>query len=202
MPLSFQTPMDRAGDPDDETHDEPLSNGFHIYQAASVEELFGGTDEPEPRPSPVPRRPLQPAFVPREDIDKLHALIANAPRREQFPPFKAAPGKTHRHWWGLGADCCYIVVKAGYFLMACWIFAIGLPLMLLLLLSGGHLDMAYLFLGSLFGAYVDATPDRQYAFASQSTWVLVGLATVVAACRLPRFLDEVSEGLKTWRKVL
>jgi len=198
MPHSFQTPMDRAAEPEDE---EP-SNGFYLYSTEPVEVLFGGKDEPEPRPSSAPRRPLQPAFVPRDDIDELHALMAEAPRREQFPPFKAAPTKSRRHWWGLGADCCYIVVKAGYFLLACWIFAVGLPLMLLLLLSGGHMDMAFLFLGSLFGAFADATPDRQYAFASQSTWVLVGLATLVAACRLPRFLDDVSEGLKTWRKGL
>lgn len=135
------------------------------------------------------------------DIDKLHALIANAPRREDFPPFLTAAQRRRRHWWGLGADCCYIVIKAGLYLMACWVIAMGLPLMFLLLLTGGQMDKVLVFLGSLFGAFADATPDRQYAFASQANWVLVALATAVAAWRLPRFLDEVSEGLKTTRKM-
>jgi hypothetical protein len=116
------------------------------------------------------------------------------------PPRKSAP-PARRHWWGLAADGCYIMIRSGIFLMACWVIAMGLPLMFLLLLTGGQMDKGLVFLGSLFGAYADATPDRQYAFASQASWVLVALATAVAAWRLPRFLDEVSEGLKTTRKV-
>lgn len=129
-------------------------------------------------------------------------LIAAVEKGEDLPrpPGKLAP-PTRRQWWGLGADCCYIVLKAGIYLMACWVIAMGLPLMFLLLLCMGQLDMAFLFLGSLFGAFVDATPDRQYAFAHQASWVLVALATAVAAWRLPRFLDDVSKGLNTWRKV-
>ena len=93
------------------------------------------------------------------------------------------------------------MIKSGAYLMACWVMAMGLPLMFLLLLTGGQMDVTFAFLGSLFGAFVDATPDRQYAFASQATWLLIALATAVAAWRLPRFLGEVSDGLKTWRKV-
>ena len=95
--------------------------------------------------------------------------------------FPSAAQMKARRWWGLGADFCYILVKAGTYLMACWVIAMGLPLMFLLLLCMGQLDMAFLFLGSLFGAFVDATPDRQYAFAHQASWVLVALATAVAA---------------------
>jgi hypothetical protein len=101
---------------------------------------------------------------------------------------------------GLAADGCYIMIRSGIFLMACWVIAMGLPLMFLLLLTGGQMDVTFAFLGSLFGAFADATPDRQYVFANQSTWFLVALATAVAAWRLPRFLDEVSEGLKTLEK--
>lgn len=129
-------------------------------------------------------------------------LIAAIENGEDLPhPPRKLAQRQSRHWWGLGADCCYIVVKAGIYLMACWVIAMGLPLMFLLLLCMGQLDMAFLFLGSLFGAFVDATPDRQYAFAHQASWVLVAAATAVAAWRLPRFLDEVSKGLNTWRKV-
>lgn len=106
-----------------------------------------------------------------------------------------------RHWWGLGADCCYIVMKSGIYLMACWIIAMGLPLMFLLLLTGGQMDKVFLFLGSLFGAFGGATPDRQYIFAHEASWCLVALATAVAAWRLPRFLGDVSEGLETRRKM-
>ena len=179
------------------------ANGFYLFSNAPLDELLppNGTEGAD-QVAERPRRPLQPAFVPRDDIDTLHALIAEAPRREQFPPFKASAERPHRHWWGLGADCCYIVFKSGAYLMACWVIAMGLPLMFLLLLTGGRMDMTFAFLGSVFGAFPDATPDRQYAFASQATWLLLALATAVAAWRLPRFLDEVSEGLKSWRKVL
>lgn len=129
-------------------------------------------------------------------------MIAAVERGEELPrPPRRAAKSPRRHWWGLGADCCYIVIKSGLYLMACWIIAMGLPLMFLLLLTGGQMDKSLVFLGSLFGAYADATPDRQYAFAAQASWVLVALATAVAAWRLPRFLDEVSDGLKTTRKV-
>ena len=131
------------------------------------------------------------------------AIIAATQEGEDLPrpPRRAAP-KPPRHWWGIAADSCYIVVRSCAFLMACWVIAMGLPLMFLLLLTGGQMDMTFAFMGSLFGAFVSATPDRQYAFASQATWVLVALATAVAAWRLPRFLDEVSDGLKAGRKVL
>ena len=198
MPLNFETPMDRR----DEPEEEQPRNGFYLYSTEPLEVLFPeNDDEGVTRRYHYPDRPLQPNFVPHEDIDRLQALIANAPRREDFPPFLTAAQTRRRHWWGLGADCCYIVLKAGTYLMACWVIAMGLPLMFLLLLCMGQLDMAFLFLGSLFGAFVDATPDRQYAFAHQASWVLVALATAVAAWRLPRFLDEVSKGLNTWRKV-
>lgn len=129
------------------------------------------------------------------------AMIAAVERGEDLPRATRPAECPRRHWWGLGADCCYIVIKSGLYLMACWIIAMGLPLMFLLLLTGGQMDKSLVFLGSLFGAFADAPPDRQYAFASQVSTVLVALATAVAAWRMPRFLDEVSDGLKTTRKV-
>ena len=139
----------------------------------------------KPEPDWLPHGPTIAAIERGEDLPRL--------------PIRAAK-RPHRHWWGLGSDCCYIVIKSGAYLMACWVMAMGLPLMFLLLLTGGQMDMTFAFMGSLFGAFVDATPDRQYAFASQATWLLIALATAVAAWRLPRFLGEVSDGLKTWRK--
>lgn len=143
--------------------------------------------EAKPEPDWLPHAPIIAAVELGEDLPRPPRRVAPSPRR---------------HWWGIGADCCYILIKSGAYLMACWVIAMGLPLMFLLLLTGGKIDMAFLFLGSLFGTFADATPDRQYAFASEASWVLVSLATAVAAWRLPRFLDEVSEGLKSRRKVL
>ena len=113
----------------------------------------------------------------------------------------AQPAKRRLARWMLAADCCYIVIRATGFLMACWIMALGLPVMFVLLLTGGHLDMTFDLLGSALGGFVSATPDRRYAFASDATWVLVGLATVIAAWRLPRFLTAVTESLDAWKKL-
>lgn len=141
--------------------------------------------EAQPEPDWLPHAPIIAAVEQGEDLPR---------------PLRRAAPKPPRRWWGLAADGCYILVKSGIYLMACWVIAMGLPLMFLLLLTGGHMDMTFAFLGSLFGAFADATPDRQYAFASQSSWFLVALATAVAAWRLPRFLDDVSDGLKTLGK--
>ena len=146
---------------------------------------FDPDAEAKPEPDWLPRRPLIAAVEQGTDLPR--------------PPHCATPKPPH-HWWGIGADCCYIVIKSGIYLMACWVIAMGLPMMFLLLLTGGKLDLSFAFLGSLFGAFADAAPDRQYAFASRATWFLVALATAVAVWRLPRFLDEVSDGLKTRRK--
>lgn len=192
MPHYMQSPFDRKDEPDEA---EP-SNGFYLFSNAPLDELLPAKDtEASTQAAERPRRPLQPDFVPRKDIDKLHTLMANPPLREQFPWVPAALEKPQRRWWGLGADFCYLVIEAGAFLMVCWIMALGLPLMLLLLLSGGQLDMMFAFLGSLFGAYIEADPARQYGFASGASWCLIGLATAVAAWRLPRFLDRVTTGL-------
>lgn len=144
----------------------------------------------------------EPEPVPEPDWRPDPAILAAVEHGRDLPrPMRRPDHTPRRHWWGLGADCCYIVVKSGLYLMACWVIAMGLPLMFLLLLTGGRIDKGLVFLGSLFGAFAGATPDRQYAFAHQASWVLVALATAVAVWRLPRFLDEVSEGLKTTRKI-
>lgn len=144
----------------------------------------------EPEADWLPHYPTIAAVEQGHDLPCPHPRLRC--RREQSP---------RRHWWGLGADCCYIVIKSGIYLMACWIIAMGLPLMFLLLLTGGQLDKVFLFLGSLFGAFGGATPDRQYMFAHEASWCLIALATAVAAWRLPRFLVDVSEGLETRRKM-
>ena len=145
----------------------------------------------EPDDELAPEYQLSAAHHPNDNPDY------DVPRLRAVPP-----AKPPYHWWGLAADGCYIVLEAGKFLMACWVMALGLPLMFLLLLTGGQMDMVFTFLGSLFGGFADASPDRQYTFASQATWCLLALATAIAAWRLPRFLDVVSDGLNDWRKVL
>jgi hypothetical protein len=110
--------------------------------------------------------------------------------------------KRRRKWWGMAADCCYIAIEAGGFLLACWLMAMGLPLLLILVLSGGQLDMLFVFLGNLFGHFADADPGRKAAFSQDATYCLIGLATLIAGWRLPRFLNAVTETLSRERKVL
>lgn len=124
-----------------------------LHHHTPFDREYSGDHEPLDEPDWRPHTPLIAAVENGEDLPR--------PPRKPSPPAR-------RHWWGLGADCCYIVLKAGTYLMACWVIAMGLPLMFLLLLCMGQLDMAFLFLGSLFGAFVDATPDRQLGASRRS----------------------------------
>jgi hypothetical protein len=136
----------------------------------------------------------------RDTALKPAADAVHEPELERSPfDWPVVTKKKARHWWGLAGDGCYIMIEAGAFLMACWVMAMGLPLMFLLLLSGGQIDMMFAFLGTMFGAFAEASPDRQNSFASDATWCLVALATLIAALRLPRFLDSVAAKLDASR---
>lgn len=107
----------------------------------------------------------------------------------------AATSKPWKRWWGMAADCCYIVIAAGSYLLSCWMMALGLPLMLLLVLTGGNLDMVFVFIGELFGHFAATPQGLRVPFARDAAYCLIGLATAVAAVRLPRFLDRVTATL-------
>lgn len=68
MPLNFETPMDRR----DEPEEEQPRNGFYLYSTEPLDVLFPeNDDEGVTRRYHYPDRPLQPNFVPHEDIDRL-----------------------------------------------------------------------------------------------------------------------------------
>ena len=73
--------------------------------------------------------------------------------------------------------------------------ALGCPLALLLLLTGGSTDMVFVFLGDLFGHFAETPQGLRTPFARDAAYCLIGLSTVIAAWRLPRFLERVTTTL-------
>lgn len=103
------------------------------------------------------------------------------------------PGKS---WRQHGADTCYILVKAGLFLGSSYLMTLGLPLLFFLMISGGSVDLFFAQLANLADRFLAAGPARQASFVDGVRFGLVGLATLVAIWRLPRFLHDVTEGLR------
>ena len=119
-----------------------------------------------------------------------------APAPDPAPCFTAGLAQNpRRRWWGMAADCCYLVIEAGAYLLSCWTMALGCPLALLLLLTGGSTDMVFVFLGDLFGHFAETPQGLRTPFARDAAYCLIGLSTVIAAWRLPRFLERVTTTL-------
>lgn len=103
------------------------------------------------------------------------------------------PGKS---WRGHAADICYLLVKAGGFLATTYLMTLGLPLLFFLTLSGGDVALFFAQLANFADRFLGADPERQLDFVNQLKLALIGLATLVVCLRLPRFLGEVTEGLR------
>lgn len=142
-----------------------------------------------------PQIPDEPMAAQLDWQPELAPQVAQLPVRVTAPLPVSAPIVPTRTWWGLAADCCYIVIAAGAYLISCWMMALGLPLLLILVLTGGQLDLLFIFLGSLFGHYTDAPTAHQASFARDAAYTLIALATAFAGWRLPRFLGDVSTKL-------
>ncbi|PKB25330.1 hypothetical protein B0I00_0525 [Novosphingobium kunmingense] len=103
------------------------------------------------------------------------------------------PGKT---WRQHAADICYILVKAGSFLGSTYLMTLGLPLLFFLMISGGRVDLLFAQIANLADRFLFADPVRQASFVEELKFAAVGLATLMAIWRMPRFLNEVAEGLR------
>ena len=90
------------------------------------------------------------------------------------------------------ADLCFILVKAGAFLGAIYLAVLGLPLLLLLLLTGGDMTLLFAQLGNLSAHYLAADHAGQAVFANELKLAGLALATLTVIWRLPRFLDDVA----------
>jgi hypothetical protein len=108
-------------------------------------------------------------------------------------PLETPPGKI---WQQHAADTCYILVKAGSFLGSTYLMTLGLPLLFFLLISGGSVDLLFTQIANLAARFLSAEPVRQAGFVEELKFAAVGLATLLAVWRMPRFLNEVAEGLR------
>ena len=112
----------------------------------------------------------------------------------------APPGRRHvdtRSLRGSAADLSFIVLKAIGFLGSTYLMTLGLPLLVLVLLSGAKLDALFAQLGSLAGHFAAAPPPAKGEFARFIALGLVGASSMLAILRLPRFLTDVSDELAT-----
>ena len=103
------------------------------------------------------------------------------------------PGKT---WRQHAADTCYIIVKAGGFLASTYLMTLGLPLLFFLMISGGSVDLLFAQIANLADRFLSADPVRQAGFVEELKFAAVGLATLIAIWRMPRFLNEIADGLR------
>ena len=103
------------------------------------------------------------------------------------------PDKT---WRGHLADTYYILVKAGGFLASTYLMTLGLPLLFFLMISGGDVELFFAQIANFADRFFGADPERQLGFVNDLKFGLIGLATLVACLRMPRFLCEVAEGLQ------
>jgi len=107
--------------------------------------------------------------------------------------FETPPGKS---WRQHTADTCFILVKAGGFLASTYLMTLGLPLLFFLMISGGSVDVFFAQVANLADRFLSADAARQSGFVEELKFGLIGLATLMAIWRMPRFLNEVADGLR------
>lgn len=98
-------------------------------------------------------------------------------------------------WQRRTSDLCYIALKASGFIASSYLMALGAPLLFFLALSGGDAGLLFAQLANIAERFLAADYARQVAFLGEVKLVLIGLATLLLACRLPRFLRELSREL-------
>lgn len=109
---------------------------------------------------------------------------------------KASATPAHKSAWRRRAsDLCYIALKASGFIASSYLMALGAPLLFFLALSGGDAGLLFAQLANIAGRFLAADHARQVAFLGEVKLVLIGLATVLIAWRLPRFLRDLNNEL-------
>lgn len=98
----------------------------------------------------------------------------------------------------VAADVCYITLKAVAYIGSIHLMTLGLPILFFLAISHGSAELFFAHLANLADRFLGAEPARQQAFANEVRFGLVGVATLIAIYRLPRFLRDVEDGL--WRE--
>lgn len=123
---------------------------------------------------------------------ELH-LVNPAHRVQQV--IAAVRADPTRRWHGMARDICHIAVKASGFLATSYLMALGAPLLFFLAISGGDAGALFAHLANMADRFLAADHARQAAFLGEVKLVLIGLATLLAAIRLPRFLRDLAREL-------
>ncbi|MFC3096199.1 hypothetical protein [Alteraurantiacibacter palmitatis] len=104
----------------------------------------------------------------------------------------SAPKRT---WQRRTSDLCYIALKASGFIASSYLMALGAPLLFFLALSGGDAGLLFGQIANIAERFLAADHARQAAFLGEVKVVLIGLATLLIAWRLPRFLRDLNNEL-------
>ncbi|WP_430386385.1 hypothetical protein [Blastomonas fulva] len=104
----------------------------------------------------------------------------------------SAPKSTLRR---RASDFCFILLKASGLIASSYLMALGAPLLFFLALSGGDASLLFAQLANIAERFLAADYARQVAFLGEVKLVLIGLATVLIAWRLPRFLRDLGREL-------
>ena len=73
--------------------------------------------------------------------------------------------------------------------------ALGAPFLFFLAISGGDAVMLFALVADLAEHFLAADHARQAAFLGEARLVLIGVATLLAAIRLPGFLMDLARDL-------
>lgn len=110
---------------------------------------------------------------------------------------KQAPDKAaNAHPSSFVRDACYISLKAAGFIGSTYLMTLGLPLLFFLAISQGSIEVFFAQIANLGERFLFADPARQQAFANELRFGLAAIATLLLICRLPRFLNDVCDGLR------
>ena len=86
-------------------------------------------------------------------------------------------------------------MSAALFLLGIYVLTLGIPIFLLVLLTGFDLAHLFLQLGQLSEHYLAADDMARAAFGKVLVLSLFGIATLIAIWRLPAFLAHLEETL-------
>ena len=98
-------------------------------------------------------------------------------------------------WRSHAADLCYIVLRGSTFLASSYLMALGLPLLVVLLISGGGAGVLFAHLANISDRFPGDAQGRQFGSLDEFKFVLIGVATLVVVWRLPRFINDLEREL-------
>ncbi len=111
-------------------------------------------------------------------------------------PKRALDGAANERRLSFARDACYIALKAAGLIGSTYLMTLGLPLLFFLAISQGSIEVFFAQIANIGERFLFADPARQQAFANELRFGLVAIATLLLIWRLPRFLNDVCNGLR------